>query len=103
MIRKALPLQHSEGQAQAETIAIAALHFIAADAPRLESFLDCTGLTTQSIREAADTPHFLLGVLDHLAGDERLLLAFAAESELDPGAVIRARAALRGCRHGEVP
>jgi hypothetical protein len=37
-----------------------------------------------------------VGVLDHVMGDERLLLAFAAENEVDPEAVMRARDALAG-------
>jgi uncharacterized protein DUF3572 len=87
-----------ERQAAAEALAIAALHFIAAEPERLGRFLAATGLAPQSIREAAHEPHFLAGVLDHIAGDERLLLAFAAESELDPNDVVRAHAALSGRR-----
>lgn len=55
-----------------------------------------TGIGPASIREAARDPQFLVGVLDHLAGDEALLLAFAGENDIDPAAVMRARDALAG-------
>jgi hypothetical protein len=35
-------------------------------------------------------------VLDHVAGDERLVLALAAELGIDPGEIARARGALGG-------
>jgi Protein of unknown function (DUF3572) len=37
-------------------------------------------------------------VLDHLAADEKLLLAFAAENSIDPSAVIQARDTIAGGR-----
>src|SRR5262245_14377950 len=89
-----------ERRAAAEAVAIAALHFIAAEPERLGRFLAATGMAPESIRAAAREPHFLAGVLDHIAGDERLLLAFAAEGEFDPNEVIRAHETLSG-RHWE--
>jgi Protein of unknown function (DUF3572) len=89
-----------ERRAAAEALAIAALHFIAAEPERLGRFLAVTGIAPQSIRDAAREPNFLAGVLDHIAGDERLLLAFAAESERDLNDVIRAHDTLSG-RHWE--
>lgn len=83
-------------QAAAEELAIAALGFIAAEPERLGRFLAVTGIGPQSIREAAREPHFLAAVLDHVASDERLLLAFAAETEIDPSDVIPARDTLSG-------
>jgi hypothetical protein len=78
----------------ATTLAIAALNFLAGEPERLERFLALTGLGPQSLRAAAREPGFLLGVLDHVASDETLLLAFADESEIDPQDVGRARDAL---------
>jgi Protein of unknown function (DUF3572) len=86
--------------AAAEGLAIAVLGFIAADPDRLGSFLAVTGIGPESIRDAAREPRFLAGVLDHVAGDESLLLAFAAEHEIDPDALMRARDMLAG-RHPE--
>jgi hypothetical protein len=80
----------------AEALAIQALSFIAGDGERLGRFLAITGIGPGEIRAAAREPHFLSGVLDHIAGDERLLLAFAADASLDPGDVAKARAILGG-------
>jgi hypothetical protein len=85
-----------ERLAAAEDLAIAGLGFIAAEPERLDRFLALTGIDPASIRAAARQPQFLVGVLDHLLGEERLLLAFAAENDIDPEAVMRARDALAG-------
>jgi hypothetical protein len=82
----------SEGRRGAATdLAIAALGFLGGEHERLERFLALTGLGPQSLRAAAREPSFLLGVLDHVAGDETLLLAFAHESGIDPQDIARAR------------
>ena len=83
-------------QASAEELAIAALGFIAAEPERLGRFLAITGIGPDSIRDAAREPRFLAGVLDHVAGHEPLLRAFATESDLDPETVMRAREFLTG-------
>ncbi len=93
----------SSGRNAAEELAIAALGFIAAEPERLGRFLAVTGIGPESIRDAAREPQFLGGVLDHIAGDERLLLAFASENELDPNEVIRARDMLAGHWERDVP
>jgi hypothetical protein len=80
----------------AEQLAIQALNFIAADAQQLGRFLALTGIGPAGIRSAARQPGFLAGVLDHLAGDEKMLTAFAAAHGVDPGDVARAQAALSG-------
>lgn len=82
----------------AEILAIQALSFIAEDAERLSRFLAVTGLEAQSLRDAAREPNFLLGVLDHLVGDERLLTQFATQHEFTPEVVTRARDLLAGAR-----
>jgi hypothetical protein len=85
----------SEARREAATqLAIAALTFLAGETERLERFLALTGLGPQSLRAAAREPSFLLGVLDHVASDESLLLAFANENGIDPQDVGRARDAL---------
>jgi hypothetical protein len=85
-----------ERQDAAVALAIAALSFIAGEPERLGRFLALTGIGPESIRDAARAPGFLLGVLDHLAGDETLLLAFANQNCVDPDEVARAREALAG-------
>jgi hypothetical protein len=89
--------QRDAEQAEAATaLAIAALGFIADDPERLGRFLSLTGIDPRAIRVAAGESDFLLGVLDHLAGDESLLLAFAQENEIDPDEVRVARSVLAG-------
>jgi hypothetical protein len=80
----------------AEMLAIQALGFIAEEPERLNSFLGVTGIALAQIRAAAREPGFLAGVLEHMLGDESLLIAFAASAGIDPGEVARARGALGG-------
>jgi hypothetical protein len=82
----------------AESVAIQALAFLAEDPEQLDRFLALTGIGPESLRDAAREPNFLLGVLDHLAGDERLVHAFATQLEIAPEVVTRARDLLAGAR-----
>jgi len=88
----------------AEKLAISALGFLAQDPERLGQFLSITGIGPDMIRKAAADPSFLAGVLDHVAGDEALLLAVAEHAGVKPQDVERAQAALSGQRwEREVP
>ena len=58
------------------------------------AFLASTGIAPEDIRAAAREPGFLAGVLEHMLGDESLLIAFAASAGIDPAEVARARGAL---------
>ncbi len=71
-----------------------ALAYLASDVERLGRFLALTGLSPDTIRAAAASPGFLAAVLDHLAEDESLLVAFAANADRDPSEVLAARARL---------
>jgi hypothetical protein len=84
---------------EAQGVAIEALGFLAGDPDRLGRFLAITGLGPENLRAAASEPGFLGQVLGHLAEDESLLLAFAANSGQDPGRVAAAHARLAGPRH----
>jgi hypothetical protein len=77
-------------QEAAEGLAIQALTFIAGEPERLGRFLAVTGIGPDQIRAASSEPGFLAGVLEHLAGDERLLTAFATEAGVDPAAIGKA-------------
>jgi hypothetical protein len=79
---------------KAEMLAIQGLAFIAADPERLAQFLELTGVAPAEIRAAARTQGFLASVLEHMLGDESLLVAFAADAGIEPGEVARARGAL---------
>ena len=80
----------------AESLAIQAVAFLAADVERIAPFLAATGIGPEAIRAAARQPDFLAGVLDYLAGDEALLMAFAREADIDPAAIEPARVVLGG-------
>jgi len=84
---------------EAENLAVAALGFIAGDAERLGRFLSITGLGPDNLRQAAREPHFLAQVLSHLAEDEALLIAFAANHGENPMRIAAAHALLAGPRH----
>ena len=86
-----------------ENLAIQALSFLAQDPERLGRFLSLTGIGPGMIRQAAADPAFLAGVLDHVAGDEALLLAVAEYAGVSPQAVERAQRALSGQWEREVP
>jgi Protein of unknown function (DUF3572) len=88
--------QSTTAREAAETLAIQALSFIAADAERLGRFLGLSGIGPAQIREAAREPEFLAGVLDYLMSDERLLTEFARETDHDPITVSQARHVLGG-------
>lgn len=72
------------GGEDAETMAVQALGFLAADAERLGRFLALTGLGPENLRAAAASSGFLASVLAHVAQDERLLLAFASDAGISP-------------------
>jgi hypothetical protein len=91
-------------QARAQDLAVAAFDFIAAQPRRLGHFLEMTGVSPESIRETARETYFLAGVLDHISDDEPLLVAFAAQTGIDPNEIIRARDVLTGhCRERDTP
>jgi hypothetical protein len=87
----------------AESLAIQALGFIASEPDRLAGFLNMTGIAAEDIRAAAREPRFLAGVLEHMLGNEGLLIAFAADAGIDPAEVGSARAALVGSGKRDVP
>jgi hypothetical protein len=69
---------------QAEVIAIRALGYLAQNAEQLSRFLGLTGLTIETLRNDAGSHQVLAAVLDHLVGDESLLLTFAATAAISP-------------------
>jgi hypothetical protein len=83
-----------DGRDKAEMLAIQALAFIAAEPERLSRFLDMTGIPPNEMRNAASQPGFLAGVLEHMLGDENLLIAFADDAAADPADIARARQTL---------
>lgn len=86
----------AEQQDAAHELAIAALAFIAAAPEELSRFLALSGIDPGAIRAAASEPGFLGGVLAYIAGNERTLLAFAADAGIAPEEVEKARIVLTG-------
>ena len=100
-MRDSLKKMQSASPDSARSLAVSALTFIAADPDRLSRFLSLTGLGPDNLRTAAADPAFLGSVLDYLAADEELLIAFAAAAGVKPEAVARAHEALCGSQGGE--
>ena len=82
----------------AETIAVQGLAFLAEEPARIQRFFLVTGLDPSEIRARAGTPELLSAVLEHLTGDESLLLVFAASREIAPASIGLALRALRAPR-----
>jgi Protein of unknown function (DUF3572) len=76
---------------EAEALALAALEFLSGDGERIGRFLALSGLDPGNLRKAAAERGFLSGVLDHVAGDEALLLAFAEAARVPPERIGEAR------------
>jgi hypothetical protein len=85
----------------AEGLAAAGLAFVAEDPARLGHFLVSTGLTPGHLRSAAGTREVLTAVLEHLMGDESLLLVFAVNKGIEPQTVAKALAVLQEPPHGD--
>lgn len=78
----------------AQELAVRCVVFLALDANRAKRFAAESGLSSTNLRDAAETPEFLQGVLDYFMRDESLLLAFAANCSVDPTDLSRARESL---------
>ena len=87
----------------AQALALAALSFLASEPEHLGGFLAATGIGPNDIRQASRDADFLSGVLDHVSGDEPLLIAFAQQQGIDPAEIERARAALGGVWERDTP
>ncbi len=82
----------------AEALALQGLAFLAEDAGRMRRFLELTGLEPADVRASADSPELLAAVLEHLSGDESLLLVFAAGHGVPPQSIAQALALFEGTR-----
>lgn len=80
----------------AQQIAIAALGSLAGDPERLSGFMALAGIDPAGLRQAAQGPAFLQGVLDYICADETLLREIAAAVSHTPESIDRARMILQG-------
>jgi hypothetical protein len=81
---------------QAEALALQGLAFLAEEPPRLARFMALTGLDADALRRRAGSPEVARAVLEHLLGDESLLLVFAAAKAVAPETLAPALALLQG-------
>jgi Protein of unknown function (DUF3572) len=80
----------------AETLALEALGYLAADQAGLVRFLAASGLERDDLRARAASPELLAGVLDFVLSDDALLADFCDARRLSAKDVHRARRALPG-------
>lgn len=83
-------------RSNAETLALQALTFLAADGDALLRFLTQSGLELEDLRARAGEAELLAAVLDFLLGDDALLTAFTTGEGIAPQSVHTARRALPG-------
>ncbi len=69
---------------EAEALTADILGWIAADTTRMGRFMALSGLTGDTLREAAMAPDFPLGVLNFLMSHEPTLLAYCNDRGTDP-------------------
>ena len=84
------------GREAAEALGVQALAWLAGEPERLGRFLALSGLGPETIRAAAHDPGFLAGVLEYIASDEGLLVAFAEHVQASPEHVEQAHGLLAG-------
>lgn len=87
-------------QESAETLALRALAWIAADDDLLARFLAASGAAPSDLAAGASDLRFLGAVLDFVLTDDSLVIAFCDVAGYPYPAPMQARAALPG---GEVP
>ncbi|MDQ2092254.1 DUF3572 domain-containing protein [Marimonas arenosa] len=86
----------SMSQESAETIALQALAWLAANEDLLPVFLGSTGTVAQDLRERAKDADFLGSILDFLLMDDAWVVAFCDTAGLSYEKPMLARAALPG-------
>jgi len=87
-----------------KSLAVQALTYVGSDPERARPIFEHVGLGPQSLRATAGSPGFLAAVLEHVASDEALLIAFAAEQGVStPPRSTRAPGVAGGGRERESP
>jgi hypothetical protein len=75
---------------RAEEIAIDGLSFLAGSADQMGRFLSLTGIGPSALSDALGDPALLAAVLEHIIGDEPLLLELSANRNISPEDIILA-------------
>jgi hypothetical protein len=71
-------------RAEAERVAALALAFLAEDSARLSAFVAESGISPGELAGRAGSSEVAVAVIDHLMGNESLLLTFAANHRIPP-------------------
>lgn len=90
----------ADSLAQAETIALRALGYIASREDLADVFVNASGVNADHLPQMAKDPEFLAAVLDFLLMDDSWVTGFAEAEGMAPEEVMRARAGLPG---GDLP
>src|SRR4051812_14381678 len=77
-----------------EDVVASVLMFLASEPERLARFFILTGLSPDTIRQAAAAPGFATSILDYLLNDEPLLRLFTAGTEISPRGLLQGRGGL---------
>ncbi|MDP6012528.1 MAG: DUF3572 domain-containing protein [Alphaproteobacteria bacterium] len=80
----------------AQAIALQALAHIVSDEAVRPRFFELSGLSGNGLRQAAQDPELLAGVLDFILAHESLLTGFCKSAAIAPEQPARARALLPG-------
>lgn len=75
----------------AKALAIQILEYLAGDQEQLSRFIALTGIEVAEMREIAHETPFMVALLDYLLGNEPTLLSFAAERNIAPNDILKAR------------
>jgi hypothetical protein len=94
--RTALRLKTSRNTQAGDDIALKYISYLASDGDKLAAFCNQSGLGLDDLRARLPDPAFQGFLLDILLQDESDLLAFAAENNLRPEAIMLARSKLPG-------
>jgi hypothetical protein len=86
----------SNSMAAAGDIALKFIGFLVSDEDRLTRFCSATGMGESDLKRGLADPTMQGFLLDYALSDESLLLAFAADHDLKPESVVRARQHLPG-------
>ncbi|PVB63450.1 DUF3572 domain-containing protein [Labrenzia sp. 011] len=86
---------------EAQGIATEALLQLSQDPEQIGRFLAFSGIGPEMIREAAEEPGFLMGVLEFYMADESLLLAFCENAGVRPTMIAAARYTLSGGQYDD--
>jgi Protein of unknown function (DUF3572) len=79
-----------------EEVPLLFLGFLLADDDRRDQFMGQSGLSIDELKERLQEPNFKAFLLDYALSDEKMIIDFAVQNEIDPMTVMKARQKLPG-------